>query len=177
MKLSLVCFLFLVVSFVVTPDKVLGQSSSTNASRPTSEQSLQELVREVRQLRATLQRINTAMYKGQVLLERFKLQQEQVARMTRELADARETLIEIKAHQTRLNELMTKVEAGIEKGERHPSELASIRAELESLKEREPRLLAREVRLVNELEMERARLNELNDRLNLLESELVPNRP
>ena len=176
MKLSLV-FLFLIVSFVVAPEKTLGQSTSTRASQPTSEQSLQELVREVRQLRATLQRINTAMYKGQVLLERFKLQQEQVARMARELADARESLIEIKAAQARLNDLTTKVEAGVEKGERHPGELAAIKAELESLKEREPRLLAREVRLVNELEMERARLNELNDRLNLLESELVPSRP
>ena len=176
MKLSLVCFLFLVISFVVTPERALGQST-TNASRPTSEQSLQELVREVRQLRATLQRINTAMYKGQVLLERFKLQQEQVARTARELADARESLIEIKAAQTRLNELTTKIEAGIEKGERHPAELASLRAELESLKEREPRLAAREVRLANELEMERARLNELNDRLNVLELELGPNKP
>lgn len=152
-------------------------AQGTSASRPTSEQSLQELVREVRQLRTTLQRINTAMYKGQVLLERFKLQQEQVARTARELADARETLIEIKAAQTRLNDLLTKVEAGVEKGEKHPSELASVRAELESLKEREPRLAAREIRLANDLDLERARLNDLNDRLNALELELTPGKP
>ena len=59
MKLSLVCFLFL---FFLTPENAVAQA---NTSRPTSEQSLQELVREVRQLRATLQRINSAC-KGQV---------------------------------------------------------------------------------------------------------------
>lgn len=173
MKPALVC-LFLVVSFVVTPERALGQ---TNASRPTSEQSLEELVREVRQLRATLQRINSAMYKGQVLLERLKLQQEQVVRITRELADARETLSEIKAHQARLSEMVPKLEAGVEKGEKHPSELSSLKVELEMIKEREPRLAAREMRLTNELEMERAKLNDLNDRLNSLELELGPNKP
>ena len=173
MKLSLVCFLFLVVSFVM-PETALGQA---NTSRATSEQSLEELVREVRQLRTTLQRINSAIYKGQVLLERLKLQQEQVVRITRELADARETLSEIKANQTRVIELVTKFEAGVEKGEKHPGELASLKVELEMLREREPRLAAREARLANELELERARLTDFNDRLNALELELGPNKP
>jgi chromosome segregation ATPase len=171
MKQVFLCLLLL----FFTSATALAQA--TSASRPTSEQSLQELVREVRQLRTTLQRINTTMYKGQVLLERFRLQQEQVARTARELADARETLIEIKAAQTRLNDLLTKVEAGVEKGEKHPSELASVKAEFESLKEREPRLIAREIRLANDLELERARLNDLNDRLNALELELTPGKP
>ena len=65
-------FLCLVLLFL-TSATALAQG--TSASRPTSEQSLQELVREVRQLRTTLQRINTAMYKGHVLIERLKLQQ------------------------------------------------------------------------------------------------------
>ena len=174
MKLSLMCFLFLIVSFVATPEKVLGQS---NTSRPTSEQSLQELVREVRQLRTTLQRINTAMYKGHVMLERLKLQQDQVARMTRELADTRENLSEIKSHQTRLYDLLQKTEAGAETGLKNPNEVANIKGELEMLKERDQRMAAREVRLATDLDMERARLNELNDRLNALELELTPGKP
>lgn len=174
MKLSLVCLLFLFVSFFVAPDKALGQ---TNASRPTSEQSLQELVREVRQLRAALQRINTVMYKGQVMLERLKFQQEQVARMSRELADTRENLSEIRAAQTRLKEMLPKTEAGVESGGKHPAELAGIKAELEHLKDREQRLGTREARLSNDLELERAKLNELNDRMTAFELELTANRP
>ena len=164
MKLSLVCLLFLVL-FFLTPENVLAQ---TNTSRPTSEQSLQELVREVRQLRATIQRMNTTMYKGQVLLERLKFQQEQVGRMSRELADTRENLSEVRAGLTRLKEMLPKTEAGVDMGAKHPAELAGIKAELEHLKEREQRLTTRESQLSNDLEMERARLNELNDRLNRL---------
>ena len=174
MKLSLVCFLFLLVSFFVSPERALAQA---HGSRPTSEQSLQELVRDVRQLRATLQRINSARYKGQVMLERLKLQQDQVARMTRELSDARENLGEMRAHQTRLNDVMIKTEASVQKGEKDPSELAQLKGELDMLKEREQRLAAREVRLANDLEVERARLNDLNDRLNAFELELAPNKP
>ena len=171
MKLSLVCFLFLLVSLFVTPENAVAQANTT---RPTSEQSLQELVSEVRQLRATLQRINSAMYKGQVMLERLKLQQEQVSRMTRELAEARESLSEMRTHQNKLNDLLLKTEVTVLKGERHPSEVAQLRGELEMLKEREQRLAAREVRLASDLEMERARLNDLNDRLNAFELELAP---
>lgn len=173
MKSVFLCLLLLVVSFCLMPKKALAQTSS----RPTPEQSLQELVREVRQLRTTLQRINTAMYKGQVMLERLKLQQEQVARMTRELADTRENLGEIKGQQTRLNDLVIKAEAGVESGVKHAGELAALKAELEMLKDREQRFAAREVRLANDLELERARLNDLNDRLNALEFELGPNKP
>ena len=171
MKLSLVCLLFL---FFVASDKALAQA---NASRPTSEQSLQELVREVQQLRATLQRMNTTMYKGQVMLERLKFQQEQVARMSRELADTRENLSEVRAGLTRLKEMLPKAETGVETGAKHPGELAGIKAELEHLKEREQRLMTRESQLSNDVELERAKLNDLNDRLNAFELELAPSRP
>ena len=174
MKLSLVCFLFLLVLFFVTPKTAMAQA---NTSRPTSDQSLQELVREVRQLRATLQRINTTMYKSQVMLERMKFQQEQVARMSRELAETRENLSEIKAAQTRLKEMLPKTEAGVDSGEKHAAELAGIKAELEHLKEREQRLTTREAQLANDVELERAKLNELNDRLKEFELEWSPNRP
>lgn len=156
------------------PERVLAQATAT---RPTSEQSLQELVREVRQLRAALQRMNAAMYKGQVMLERLKLQQEQVARFTRDLSDVRENLSEVRGHQTRMTELLTRAEAGVEVGMKNPADLAGLKAELQMLKEREQRFAVRETQLSNDLELERAKLNELNDRLNALELELGPGRP
>ena len=174
MKLSLVCLMFLFVSFFVTPEKALAQA---NAPRPTSEQSLQELVREVRQLRAMLQRINSAMYKGQVMLERLKLQQDQVARASRELAQIREELSELRGHQTRFKEALTNIEAAVDAGTRKREELQDAKMQLDTFKDREERLVARETRLSNELELERAKLNDLDDRLNALELELAPNRP
>lgn len=174
MKSSIV-YLFLVLAFCfATPEIVFSQSPSPAASRPTSEQSLQELVREVRQLRATLQRMNTAMYKGQVMLERFKLQQEQVSRMSRELNDVRESLQEVKAEVSKWGEALILAERGLEAGLKNPNDLPELRKQIEVMSQREQRLAARESQLTNELEAERAKLNELNDRLNLLESELTP---
>jgi chromosome segregation ATPase len=172
-KLSVVCAFALTIVFVGMPQKVLAQTSTTT-SKPTVEQSLQELVKELRQLRTTLQKMNAAVYKGQVMLERVKLQQEQVSRMTRELNDVRENLIETRSHQSRLKELVTRTEALVESGTKHPGELAAVKTELDMLNQRETQLAARETRLVNELELERARLNDLNDRLSGFELEMVP---
>ena len=174
MKLSLVCMLLLLVSFFAAPQDAVAQ---TKAAQQTSEQSLQELVREVRQLRTTLQRINSAMYKGQVMIERLKLQQEQVARLSHEIGQVREELSELRGHQSRFKEALTNAEAAVEAGTRKREELQDVKMQLESFKEREERLVAREARLSNELELERARLNDLNDRLNALELELAPNKP
>ena len=170
MKLSIVC---LFVSLFVVVETASAQTS-TNASRPTSEQSLQELVKEVRQLRSTLQSINAAVYKGQVMIERLRLQQEQVSRTSRELTDLRENLSELRAQQHRLKELSGRVETGVETGAKHPGELASVKTELEMLSQRELRMAAREAQLSNDLELERAKLNDLNNRLNALELEMSP---
>jgi myosin heavy subunit len=146
-----------------------------DAVRPSSEQSLQELVAEVRQLRATLLRMNAAVYKGQVLLERLKLQQEQVTRTSSELAHVREDQQEIRLNQKRIKETIPTLEEGVQAGTRHPGELAGMKGELEGLILREQRLSVRESRLAADLEGERALLNELNDKLNaLVELEMTP---
>ncbi len=170
MKSSIVCLFLLLAFCFASPENVFGQSPSPTAS----EQSLQELVREVRQLRATLQRMNTTMYKGQVMLERFKLQQEQVSRMSRELNEVREHLHEMKTEVSKWREALSLAEQGLEAGLKNPNDLPKLRKQIEAMSQREQRLAARESQLVNDLEAERAKLNELNDRLNMLESELTP---
>jgi hypothetical protein len=124
---------------------------SQTVARPTSEQSLQELVAEVRQLRATLQRMNVAVYKGQVMLERLKLQQEQVMRISRELSDVRENVYDVRAQQSRIREHVKGMEEAVEAGVRHPGELAAVKAEMEQLSQREQRLAVRETQLSSEL--------------------------
>jgi hypothetical protein len=165
--------LLFVVVFLVGSGSVLAQAAKEPA-RSASEQSLQELVTEVRQLRATLQRMNAAVYKGQVMLERFKLQQEQVGRVSRDLLATRESLSEIRPHLSRVREMLARSESEVDKGSRSDGDLIGIRSEIDSLTQREQRLVLRETQLANELELERSKLTELNDRLNALELEMVP---
>jgi chromosome segregation ATPase len=175
MKLSLVCLFTMVI--LIAPGRAMAQSAESNVARPTSEQSLQDLVREMRQLRVMLQRMNATTYKSNVLLERLKLQQEQVSQMSRELYNIRDQLSEIRSHNARLKEAVRQLEASVELGTKHPEEVASLKGEIEMLNQREQRAAAREAQLANDLEFERAKLNDLNDRLNALELEMAPNRP
>ena len=148
---------------------------SQTAARPTSEQSLQELVTEVRQLRATLQRMNAAIYKGQVLLERLKLQQEQVTRISRELAEVREGISNVRTERVRIREHIQRLKEGVDAGVQHPRELAAANVDMEQLNQREEQLLGREARFGADLESERAILNDLNNKLNaLVEIEMTP---
>ena len=171
MKRSLFLFVLLTCTFAYAS----AQQPAKSAVQPSSEQSLQELVAEVRQLRATMLRMNAAVYKGQVLLERLKLQQEQVTRVSRELAQVREEVQELRAVQQRLKEMAPRVQEGVDAGVKHPNEVIELKRELDQLGQREQRSLMRETRLNNELEAERALLNELNDKLNaLVELEMTP---
>lgn len=161
--------------FVLVLMPVSSFAQTSTAARPTSEQSLQELVTEVRQLRAALQRMNAAVYKGQVLLEQLKLQQEQVARMTRELRDARDAHSDLRAQESRLRAQLSWVDKEVNLGTKDPAEKENLKAELKYVSERRHRMMTRETQLAAELETERAKLNEVSDKLNLLlEHELSP---
>lgn len=152
-----------------------GASAQTAKPAPTSEQSLQELVTEVRQLRATLQRMNAAVYKGQVMLERLKLQQEQVTRISKELTEVRETVQEVRMQLQRMKDMLGRAEPRVEGGAANADEVAGLKGELDLVSQREQRLSMRETQLAGELEAEKAKLNDLNNRLNaLIELEMAP---
>ena len=59
--------------------------------------------------------MNGALYKGQVLLERLKLQQEQVTRLSRELAMVREDVQELRSAQPRVKETLRRMEEGVKR--------------------------------------------------------------
>lgn len=171
MKTRIALFAFAVSFLFLTPGQTIAQSVKPE-DRPASEQSLKDLVNEVRQLRAMLQRVNQTVHKTNVVLERMKLQQEQVTRLSRELANVRENLADIRMQAIKMKELMGRVETGVAAGNKDPDELAGLKQEMEVITQRELRLAQRETQLMNELSMDRSKLMELTDRLNSLELEL-----
>ena len=168
MKRLLVCLSVLIFcTLFLTPANSLAQVTTA-----TSEQSLQELVKEVRQLRAALQRMNATVYKGQVMLERLKLHQEQVVRIERELRDTRDNLSELRGQEIKTKAMLGRASAGVKAVSVEETELVSLKAEFKMLNQRQQRAMMRESQLAHELETERNKLNELNNKLNLLEHEL-----
>jgi hypothetical protein len=87
------------------------------------------------------------------MIERLKLQQDQVYRIARELTQIRESLSEIIGQQVKYRELLKRIEAGVEVGMKDTIDLVTVKAELENISQREQRLSMRETQLMNELEL------------------------
>jgi len=168
MKRLLATFLLAAGVTLLIGSPIYAQSPST--ARPTPEQSLADLVNEVRQLRALLQRLN----KGQVMLERLKLEQEQVARFTREISNVTDTLAEIRLQKNKMQQMLPGLESGVEAGTINTKEVIGLKAEIEASTQREQVLLERQNRLSSDLSAAQARLGTLSERLNALELELTP---
>lgn len=156
----------------LNPNSTSAQTTNAGpGARPTEEQSLQDLVNEVRQLRAMLQRVTITNYKANIVVERLKFQQDMVSRLSHELNDVRESLADTRASVARMREQASRFQAGVESGVRNPDELAAMKLEVEAANQRETRLAMRETQLMNDLSTERMRLAELNEQLTKLELE------
>lgn len=170
----LITFALLSVGFLFSNANWIRAQNPAVRPQPSQEQSLKELVDEVRQLRAMLQRVNTTYYRTNVVVERMKLQQELVSRASRDLDDVRDNLGETRVNILKLKEVVKGFEADVQAGGRDANELATVKLELENAVQRELRLVQRETQLSNDLSIERLKLFELNDKLNKLELELTP---
>ena len=175
MKRASICLLLSLITLsFATSYKAFAQSTSPSASpRPGPEQLLEELVKEVRQIRAEVHRLGVAAYKGQVLVENLKLQQAQVNRLSRELSEVRERIEEARAKQQKLKTLLERIEKGFETGVTSGEEMSERKAELEAFKKSEQRLIEEESQLTSDLNLQRAKVTELEERLNAIDKELV----
>lgn len=173
MKRSISLVLLSIAVLFLTANTTAAQATNLGGgARPTQEQSLQDLVSEVRQLRAMLQRFNATVYKTNVVMERLKLQQDIVARHMGDLDDVREKLGETRSDIMKLRDLLKSGERSVEVGTANPDVVTKYKLELNEVLQREQRLVIRETQLLNELSMARNKLAELNSRLDLLETEI-----
>jgi predicted nucleic acid-binding Zn-ribbon protein len=164
---------FLVIGlYLFTPQQSYAQSGATSAvNKSNQEQIVQEILSEVRQLRVEVQRLKASAYQTQIVIERLRLQQEQVARLTREIGEVREKIGETKSRQVKMNGMFEDVEKQVQSGVISQSELKRISGEIEELKQREQRLTEQESQLSVELDAERVKLITLNRRLDELGQE------
>jgi len=165
-------FFFVIGLYLFTPQQSYAQSGATSAvNKSNQERIVQEILSEVRQLRVEVQRLKASAYQTQVVIERLRLQQEHVARLTREIGEVREKIGETKSRQVKMNGMFEDVEKQVQSGVISQSELKRISGEIEELKQREQRLTEQEAQLSVELDAERVKLITLNRRLDELGQE------
>ena len=173
MKRKNIWALFCIIGFYLfAPQQSYAQSGATSAlNKSKQEQIVQEILSEVRQLRVEVQRLKASAYQTQVVIERLRLQQEQVTRLTREISEVRERISETKTRQVKMSGMFEETEKQVKAGVIPQSELKRLSGEIEELKQREERLIEQESQLSAELEAERVKLITLNRRLDELGQE------
>jgi peptidoglycan hydrolase CwlO-like protein len=158
--------------YLFAPQQGYAQSGAASAvNKSNQDQIVREILSEVRQLRVEVQRLKASAYQTQVVIERLRLQQEQVTRLTREISEVREKISEIKARQIKMNVMFEETEKQMEAGVISPNELKKVSGEIEELNQREQSLTEQESRLSAELEAERVKLITLNRQLDELGQE------
>jgi chromosome segregation ATPase len=173
MKRNHIWMLFCIIGlYLLAPLQSYAQSGAASAlNKSNQEQIVQEILSEVRQLRVEVQRLKASAYQTQVVIERLRLQQEQVNRLTRELGEVRERISEAKTRQVKMDGMLEEAEKQMKAGVTPQSELKRISGEIEELKQREERLTEQEAQLSAELDAERVKLITLNRRLDELGQE------
>src|SRR6266852_6791516 len=118
MKRSTLFTLFVAATLIlfVPQDSRAQSGTAPNAGGPRQDQVIQELLSEVRQLRIALQHISVNAYRGQVMVERLRLQQEQVNRLAQQLNAVRDAISDMKGAQINAKERLDEVQQQQEKG-------------------------------------------------------------
>lgn len=187
-KLTSLClFLF----FLPTVSEIQAQGQ-TSVQPEEESQTIKSLLKEVRLLRQTLQITGLNAYRSQIILERIKINNEQVVRLTRALSDTREQLekteltIPRMAEQQKMVESMVEAEADPVKRARMEFEIKDMKRAVERYKTELERLKEREQLQATQLREEQSKLGELETRLQRLEDQIEteiqrlrtePNRP
>ena len=149
------------------------------------DQTIEELLQEVRMLRQalqTLQRMSVDTYRSQLLVDRIRVIREDVRNLTESLDNTRDLLSKTHATIPQFTErhkiLEARAQAEVDQNKKAELELEAkqvkdalerYKAQVEPLKEREQKLAA-------ELNAEKIRLDDLESRLDLLERTIETDR-
>jgi peptidoglycan hydrolase CwlO-like protein len=105
------------------------------------DQAINDLLKEVRLLRKDLRQITASAYRANALIERLRLQQGQVNRLTQELNTVRSQLREIKYSRNDLIARLKDLEKNVDAGLTPQSETEAIKTTLAELERREAELM------------------------------------
>lgn len=164
---KLFCLLFVVTFCALVSSATFAQTTAV------SDQKFQELVNEVRQLRAELLQMQAQTHPMYFLLEQQRQQQSQVVRITAQLNNVRDQLAVMPSKKRALKTELETAEKQKEAGLVSEREINTIKAEIELFDQREQNLMQQELRLAAELQAETAVLSDLKTRLEKLDQQLA----
>ena len=170
--------LFLVVITLLTGLSVVQGVKGQNNKPAEEKEAIQELLSEVRMLRQALQtlhRMNLDSYRSQLLVDRIRVNREDVRRLTSSLNETRDTLAKTQntipqfVDRLKLLENQVLLEADQQRRANLEFEVRRTKEGIELYKSQIEPLKEREQQLAADLNTEKSKLQELESRLDLLE--------
>ena len=176
---SLAIVLSLVTFCFISPIRAPGQSNKPPESvQGDRDQTLQQLLHEIRELRLAVQRATVNNTRFQMLIERVRVQQGRVDALGRQLESVHSQVAEMRAAKPQMEQQIKDAEDLLDRTAEpnaHADLESRIKAEkgnLARLTQDEERLRNREANIDTDLQATQAKLNELNGQLDALMSEL-----
>jgi chromosome segregation ATPase len=143
-----------------------------------NDQTLKQLLKEVHELRLTVQKATVSNTRFQMLIERLRVQQAHVDALSRQLENLHSQIADMKVAKPQIEQQIKDAEDMLDRTP-DPNAHAELesrikggRANLVRLTQEDERLRNRETALDTELQAAQAKLNELNAQLDSLMSEL-----
>jgi chromosome segregation ATPase len=139
---------------------------------PPRPATLDDLLAEVRALRADIQKMQDASVRAQLLVARLQVQEQRIAGIARDLAETDKQIRELEAAR---NPMAVEMLKGLSEQPMKPGEpdfLAGLRAHLERIEHGDPVLTERQASLAKLLAEEQARWTAFNAQLEALERDL-----
>lgn len=150
------------------------------ATTPTTEsQTLQALLAEVRQLRQDVQTAAFGARRAQILIHRLYVQEAAVARATQRLDEVKSELNQLRAQrnyqegQIKNYEDMRDHAEGADERKRYENAIGNFKAQLEALGPMEQETQAKGSEMEQQLRIEQAKLDQLQDELDRLDKAVM----
>lgn len=153
-------------------------SAEAQSSGPSDDKTLQSLLKEVRLLRETLQRVDINAHRHQIIAERLRAENDRVVRLTTALESTRDDLANLQAQISQIKERAKAVEGQIQqesdmnKRSQLEDQQRETKSFLDQQRQRLERVRERETRLTAELQVGQGKLSEMEGRLDALEREV-----
>lgn len=142
------------------------------------DKTLQQLLAEIRELRLAVQRATLSHTRVQLVIERLRLQQSTIDGVNRQMDLVRAQLADLRNAKPQMDQQIKETEELVERTTdpngrlEMESQIKSMKARLARLAPEEDRLRNREIALETELQNLQAKLNELNSQLDVLFNEM-----
>jgi chromosome segregation ATPase len=161
------------IAAVVAGQSVPLAPSATRAS-------LDDLLAEVRELRAEIHQAAGASIRTQLLVARLQLQEQRLNAVAQQLADVQNRLASVQQGQAAMRERLTATEesqARLPPEDRSEYQVQTLKRQLEQGQSREQELRAQESALSSRVATERSRWTDFSNQLDTLERSLSAGSP